>query len=608
MEVLALEKFVTTIIKKFYKPLSKKILEISKEEWEKFQIDFNFVFTKYLDKSYEKYCKIKTILYKTEPQYIYDFFEAPVLLKKPQNLISTDNVNNILDISKFIIIQGTGGIGKSTLLKHLFINELENKDLIPVFIELKDINLIEDDYSIIDIIFMKLSNLGSTLKREYIEYALDSGCFLFLLDGYDEIVSNKKDAFFRKLDEFCDKYTENYFVISSRPYSEFVEFQRFTILKTQPLSKEQAISLVSKVNYESGIKERFIAELEKGLYESHMSFASNPLLLNIMLLTFDNYADIPEKLHLFYSNAFETLYAKHDATKAGYKREMLSKLSYDSFRKVFAYFCFITYTKGITEFTYEELQENLNKIKISKVEFNIDNYIFDLVNSLCLLYKEGFSYTFAHRSFQEYFTAVFLKELSDVNLQKYGIQMIKREPERASQDNVFDMLYDMIEERFEKNILLPLLIDYEKSIDENEDVYWFYFKELVHNIRFDKDEEDKLRLWLRRECVEDLDNSIIEFLRVFSGKYMVRSPEKREINNMYSEKLFKYLKKTQNYQLDTSVDMVNMLNDEAAKEILRKTWIGELVLCMSGLKQYLMQKLEESENALDIMIEFEDTV
>lgn len=607
MDILE-NQIVKEVMAKFAKPLMKQLIKISKDEWEKFKIDFDIVFTKYLTKSYDKYCKIKTILYKTEPQYIYDFFESPSLLKKPKVLVNTETIDTILDISNFIIIQGTGGIGKSTLLKHLFINELENKDLIPVFIELKDINLIENDYTILDIIFDKLTNLGSSLKKEYIEYALNSGCFLFLLDGYDEIVSSKKDSFFRKLDEFCDKYTENYFIISSRPYSEFVEFQRFTVLKALPLTKKQAVSLVNRINYENGIKERFIAELETNLYESHTSFASNPLLLNIMLLTFDNYADIPEKLHLFYSNAFETLYSKHDATKAGYKREMLSTLSYDSFKKVFAYFCFMTYIKGLTEFTYEELQETLKRIKIPRIEFDIDNYIFDLVNSLCLIYKEGFSYTFAHRSFQEYFTAVFLRELSDINLQKYAIQMIKREPERASQDNVFEMLYDMIEEKFEKNILLPILSDYEDSIPADEDKYWFYFTEVVHNIRFDRDENNELRLWLRRENTEDFDNSLIVFIRAFTQKYIVRSREKEERNQTYSEKLFMYLTENKNYVLDVSLDTISIINDANVREIIKKTWIGELVQCMTDLKQHLTQKLEENEDALDNMLEFEDTV
>ena len=55
------------------------------------------------------------------------------------------------DVTDFIIIQGTGGIGKSTLMEHLFINELEQKSLIPVFLELKDINDLEKNYEINDI-------------------------------------------------------------------------------------------------------------------------------------------------------------------------------------------------------------------------------------------------------------------------------------------------------------------------------------------------------------------------------------------------------------------------------------------------------------------------
>ncbi len=234
------------------------------------------------------------------------------------------------------------------------------------------------------------------------------------------------------------------------------------------------------------------------------------------------------------------------------------------------------------------MQETLKRIKIPRIEFDIDNYIFDLVNSLCLIYKEGFSYTFAHRSFQEYFTAVFLKELSDINLQKYGIQMIKREPERASQDNVFEILYDMIEERFEKNILLPTLSDYEDSIPADEDKYWFYFKELVHNIRFDRDENDELRLWLRRENTEDFDNSLIAFIHVFTEKYIIRSREKRERNQAYSEKLFTYLTENENYILGASLDTISILNNANVREIIRKTWIGELVQCMTDLKQHLI--------------------
>lgn len=191
--------FSKAILEKYADPILKSISGFCKDEWEKFKVDFEFSFKNYLENSVNKYGKIKTILYRTEPKFIYDFFVCPNLRKGDNDLIDGSSVGNILSQSHFVIIQGTGGIGKSTFLKHLFINEIDKEDLIPVFIELKDLNAINnDDYDISDFVFQRLYDLGSTLKKEYMEYALRSGCFLFLLDGYDEIFTDKKDVFFRK--------------------------------------------------------------------------------------------------------------------------------------------------------------------------------------------------------------------------------------------------------------------------------------------------------------------------------------------------------------------------------------------------------------------------
>ena len=95
----------------------------------------------------------------------------------------------------------------------------------------------------------------NTFQEEYLDYALQSGCFLFLLDGYDELYSENQKEFFKKLNDFCDKYPENHYILSSRPYSEseFIEFQRFTVLKAVSFTKEQAISLTT--NLRDGVPE-----------------------------------------------------------------------------------------------------------------------------------------------------------------------------------------------------------------------------------------------------------------------------------------------------------------------------------------------------------------
>lgn len=588
---------VKAILEKYMDPIIEKIKEISKSEWEKFKIDSDIAFIKYFENACEKYSKIKTILYRTEPKYLYDFFEFPNLEKEYNEQIDSSHVNNLLDISHFLIAQGTGGIGKSTFMKHLFIDELNQKDLIPIFIELKDLNEIDCDYNIQDFIFNKLYNLGSKINEKYLGYALQSGCFLLLLDGYDEILSDKKNVFFKKLTDFCDLYSNNYCVISSRPYSEFIEFQRFTVLSLCKFSKKQAISLINKVDFDQKIKKQFSQALSVSLYEKHESFASNPLLLNIMLLTYDNYADIPEKLHLFYANAFETLYSKHDATKGGYRRELKAKLSMDLFKQIFSKFCFITYFQGKIEFTNQDLFAFLEKSKINNVEFDIEAMIDDLVNSICLLYKDGLNYRFTHRSFQEYFSALFLKELSDENLSKVGIELIKRDAHRAAKDSVFYMLYDMAEARMEQNFILPLLEMIEKEC--TCDKYDFYFLKLNFDFWFDFfndcDEPNVPKLVTHFGKAEET----IQFIGEFVLYYINRDFKHFKSSN---SQLFKYLNKIMDYSIGEEINSIDLLDDKEFYQIFKNTWIGNLINNIANLKEVLNKKKQESELDLNKLL------
>ncbi len=59
--------------------------------------------------------------------------------------------------------------------------------------------------------------------------------------------------------------------------------------------------------YDIETKEKFMKDLDARLYYSHTQFASNPLLLTIMLMTYSSIGDIPRKMHIFYSKAFETM-------------------------------------------------------------------------------------------------------------------------------------------------------------------------------------------------------------------------------------------------------------------------------------------------------------
>ena len=577
------------VLEKYTDPILRGIGSKFKDEWEKFKVDFDLVFIDYLKNSVDKYGYIKTMLYRTQPKYIYDFFVCPDLQCGQNSIIKGDSIDNVLNISNFLIVEGTGGIGKSTFLKHLLMSETSEKRFIPVFVELKNLNSISEDYDITDFIFQRLYDLGSSIKKDYMEYALRSGCFLFLFDGYDEIFTDKKDKFFKKLESFCDRYSNNYFVISSRPYSSFVEFQRFTVLTLLPLDKQKALELVRKVDYDADIKERFLFALEDHLYEEHESFASNPLLLSIMLLTFDNYADIPEKLHLFYANAFETLYSKHDATKAGYRRELRCKLSYDIFKNIFSQFCFLTYYQGKIEFTTDELWTALKKASSNLPSFKPEDFVFDLVNSICVLYQDGLNYKFIHRSFQEYFTAVFLKELSDQNMTKLGNRLIKKDLYRLSRDNVLPMLRDMTEQRFEQNILLPLVVECEESYSD-VDKYDFYYLELHPRISYEDLSEEKDACLALLSVPNEIN--VTKFLFNISSYYEYNTPDSNLKINRASKELLALLEEEKNYGVGAGPLFISPY-EQKLYSLLRQTWIGVRIDIMANLRNRLEQKAKK---------------
>ena len=80
---------IKAILEKYTDPIVNKFAGYVKAEWEKFKIDSDIAFINYLENSYEKYSKVKTILYRTEPKYIYNFFEFPNLIKDRRTIIES---------------------------------------------------------------------------------------------------------------------------------------------------------------------------------------------------------------------------------------------------------------------------------------------------------------------------------------------------------------------------------------------------------------------------------------------------------------------------------------------------------------------------------------
>ena len=426
----------------------------------------------YLQKLKDKYDSITTLLYKDTPRPFYDFYVCNNVRKevrdpKHPNQYSYETINDatlskLIAVSKYIILSGTGGLGKSMMMRHLMLDAIqtyEDAQLIPLFIPLQDFDLSFD--SITDYIYAEICNLWSELKKDDLITLLASGKALILLDGLDEIHTSKIPTFRKMLNSFVDRYYNNTFVISSRPFSGFKSFGRFTSLELQPFTKSQALALIDKLDFRSDspkIKQRFRSLLNTELYYSHKGFSDNPLLLTIMLLTFEEYAEVPSQMHIFYQEAYQVLANKHDSTKGGYKRPLVTGWKVSDFANYFSYFCAATYSKGKTRFTYDDFDMYFHKLKehYHITDVTTDDFIYDLCSNLCLMYEDGSKYTFTHRSFQEYFCARYFSRQKDKNLSMI-IPVFDRNDQTKKTDTTLQMLFDMIPAKAEEYIILPYL-------------------------------------------------------------------------------------------------------------------------------------------------------
>ncbi len=419
-------------------------------------IDLGYAYEKYLIKTRNKYGKIKTLIYRRTPRELYSFYECMGLSCEGRT-IDTSNVNNVLSIGNKIIISGTGGIGKSTMLKHLFINTIENTELIPVLIELRSFNAYDNkEISLYEMIYKTLSDNGFNVHKDYFEYSMRSGGYILMFDGYDELNRDKSSKIANEIRSLSDKYSDNYYILTSRPSEEFIGWNDFSEAVTKPLSKMQAINLIKKIDFDEQVKSKFILELDRHLFEQYRSFTENPLLLTIMLLTYENNATIPENLNDFYELAFSTLFNMHDATKDSFVRDIRTRLGCEDFKLIFAYVCFKSYFADVFEFTDVSLAEYLHKAqeKFDRIIFNVDDFQEDLTQSVCMLVKDGLVYHFSHRSFQEYFAAWYTCKLTD-DIQAKLLSARIKESASIFRDNYFSMLFNLQSEKVNKIILLP---------------------------------------------------------------------------------------------------------------------------------------------------------
>lgn len=382
--------------------------------------------------------------------------------------VDTFNVKTILsanDREDKIIVDGTGGAGKSMLMRYLFVDTVFRNagDYVPVYMELSKIKVNSThEIDIRAFVRQSMDNYGKiSLSDDVFDYSLEQGGYVFLFDGFDEVKEDDADDVLDALQKFSAKYSNNAFIISSRERLQLRSLSSFQIIHAKELSKDKAIELAQKFPGHPDIISEFCKNLEDDWFQKYDEFTASPLLLTMMFITFEQNGDISNCLPDFYQDCFDALYNKHDAVhKVGFKRTFHCDISKSEFQIVFSYFCFHTWRQEIYDFSGDEMLEWLEKsLKKQNLSVSAEDYLKDLTDSLCIITYEGHRYRFTHRSFQTYFAAKYTRTLSDEQQRTFLTDKFNWDSNAYWDDNYLILLNQVDHERFLSNFIESILLD-----------------------------------------------------------------------------------------------------------------------------------------------------
>lgn len=445
---LVLQKIAPAILDAMSAQLSKKVTDL--------RATLSSTFKRHIELTDAKCSKVRTIFSGRTYIPLSDIY-VNLYLKSDNSRIRDEDLVIDRDEIGDVVLSGTGGAGKTMLMKYLANLYLSSPDgKIPLFIELRSLKNFDED-KFYETIFRSVTRIEDLDKLPIFMSGLKQGLFVLMLDGLDEVPPSSRDQVFSNIQRIALDFPKTRVIASTRPEIETRNWESLTTYEVCPLNLSQAQSLISKVDFPQPLKNEFTGLLDEAFFNQHKTFLSIPLLCSLMLLTYHEYKEIPSRITVFYDQAFETLFRRHDLQKEGYfSRTMESGLPSDRFRAVFSAFCYRTLAQNELDFTDTRLREHLAAaVKDTEIEVDIDKYANDLVSAVCVIIRDGRDLHFMHRSFQEFFAAIYIKNYRGSDC----FTVINRLSDFIVPNRAIEMAFDMDKKTIEREWALPAITE-----------------------------------------------------------------------------------------------------------------------------------------------------
>ncbi len=342
-----------------------------------------------------------------------------------------------------IVLYGQPGAGKTTLMRYSALKLSQStspmKTGLPIYIELRKIlDLASERALLIELkgfLERSFNDLKSDKKHKKlaVESFLSSSFLVVFLDGLDEVPLSQLKKLSVCIDYLKIQYPQSCIVISSRMSEEYF-FDDFNSVEVAKFTTEQIQAFSQKFFRDTEYCQLFFDNLCKNT--SLLELATTPLLLQLLALTFDSEKRFSGNRYNLYCSAAECLMDKWDTLR----RISRSKVLPDRNRKedLLAQIAFNGLSKTPPQTMWDrreltvEIYKFIEMLDTSQYGVNIEVSTDDVIKQLevsegLIIRESTLYYSFSHLTFQEYFTAHYIAENLNLQLQSIEKHLLDRQ-------------------------------------------------------------------------------------------------------------------------------------------------------------------------------------
>lgn len=350
---------------------------------------------------------VKTILYPEAAVDIVKFFCIPSCKIDGQK----KKIDHITDLPPRAVIAAPVGHGKSILLRHLACTQLASAERLPLFIEL---HRVHGAQTLMQVLLKEADTLGVEIDQDVLEYLMENGRVLLLLDAFDELSPSLQGSIQADLDDLLRKYENIACICTSRQHGAILRSNHLPVVPLLPIGGKDYEEQVYKY-YADDLKmaSRLIDQVN-AVGVPLLSLLDTPLMVALLIKRFRVQQSVPETKLAFFEGLFPLLVRDHDARKGAVDRKRESGLSDTDMQDVFEMLAFVTRLGETRSLKYDAMMQEVAKI-LQRLGLRAapDAVVRDIVQITSLIVHEGGEYLFVQRGIQEYYAALFVSKGDD---------------------------------------------------------------------------------------------------------------------------------------------------------------------------------------------------